>query len=299
MLLHWILFAVLVGSQAQLAPDNHASLSHRPPKPAVTGERAVLPLEFTSGFPTITARIDDRNVRLGFDTGAPGGPRLSPAVIAELRLTQVGEALASDPSGRNPVRLKMYGLPQIAFGGVEVRGWVASEARMLNGPIATLDGIVGPNAFEGYVVTIDYAARRFVLERAALPNPDGKTVFAYAAGPVAVVPLTVEGRTIEAHLDTGNIRFPIIVPEGFASTLAGIASARPIGTARTVTQRFEMKAAPISGPARVGETTLAAGEVGFPTATARANIGSLALAGMVIRVDPANRRVELRSNSPT
>ena len=293
MLLPLILFVAAAALQGHAQPDGHATLSHQPPKPTVSGERSVLPLDFTSGMPTITATIGQRQVRLGFDTGAPGGPRLSPSVIAELGLSQVGEALASDPSGRNPVRLKMYALPQIVFGGIDVGGWVASEARMLSGPLATLDGIVGPSAFEGYVVTIDYAERRLTLERGALPAADGATVFAYASGPIAVVPVTIEGRTIDAHVDTGNIRFPIMVPEAFAASLPGFSSARPIGKARTVTQVFELKAAPISGPARVGGVALAGGEVAFPTVVERANIGSLALAGMVIRIDPANRRVSL------
>jgi hypothetical protein len=269
---------------------------HGPPPPdSVGGDHASLPMTFTSGLPTIMVTIDGKGpFKVGVDTGAMGGVHMTDRLAAALGLAPFGEAQATDPSGRNPIAIKLYRLDDFRLGGIDVKGWVSSAAPVRPGKLESLDAIVGVGAFAGYVVTFDYPAGRFAIDRGALPAPDGKHVFGYD-DVLPVVPLNVEGHAIRAHLDTGNIRFPVIVPTAFAETLAHHDKARSIGQARTVSNVIDMFAMPVDGAVQVGAASVAASEIGYPSVIDMANVGSLALGRMVVRVDPGNKRISLIS----
>jgi hypothetical protein len=275
---------------ATSTPPVHVIRRNAPPPPLVTGDHASVPLDFVAGFPTITATIGGKSFRIGIDSGAPGGAHLTDRVVAALDLQPVGEALAGDPSGKNLVRLKLYPVNDLEIGTVKVTNWVGTAAPATQDKLEAIDGIIGPQAFAGFVVTLDYAGGHLSLDRGALPEPDGKRIFSYD-DVIPVVPVTIEGRTIQAHLDTGNVSMPVIVPEDFANQLPRKAEARIFGVAHTVSNAIQMKAVPISGAVIVGNTPISIAEVGFPSVINRANIGSLALSGLIVRIDPANRRV--------
>jgi hypothetical protein len=287
-----------VAAPPSAAPPAAAPMAVRrmpPPPDSMTGDHATFPITFTAGLPTIEVTINGKGpFRVGIDTGAMGGAHMTDRLAATLGLTPFGEARATDPSGRNPVTIKLYRLDDFKLGAVEVKGWVGTAAPGRPGPLDSLDAILGIGAFAGYVVTLDYAGRRFALDRGALPPPDDAHVFAYD-DVLPVVPLTVEGHAIPAHLDTGNVRFPVIVPADFAAALAHHAQARAIGQGRTVSSVVEMFAIPVDGAIGVGSASLGASEVGYPSIIDMANIGSLALRNMVVRIDPANKRISLIS----
>lgn len=293
-----MLFAALFLAVTTAAPQPPASFSDvqtirrmGPPPPAVTGDHASIPLEFTAGLPTFSATIGGKPFKLGFDTGAPGGAHLTDRVVEALHLQPVGEALAGDPSGKNLVRLKLYPVDDLELGPVKISKWVGTAEPVISGKLATVDGLIGLGAFDGFVVTLDYAGGRLLLDRGALPDPDGKNIFAYD-DVMPVVPLTIEGKTLQAHLDTGNISMPLIVPEDFANQLSRKAEARAFGVAHTISNTIQMKAIPIAGAALVGDVPISASEIGFPSVINRANVGSLALGNLTIRIDPKNRRVQ-------
>lgn len=277
-------------------PEAQVQVRHRPLKPdSITGDHVSLPITFVSGLPTIEVTVNGKGpFRVGVDTGAMGGLHMTDRLAGALGLAPVGEALASDPSGRNPIAIKLYRLDRVALGGVEIRGWMASAAPVRAGKLESLDGIIGLGDLDSYIVTIDYSGGRFAIDRGTLPEPDGMHVFSYR-DPIPVVPVTIEGHTIAAHLDTGNIGLPLIVPDSFATGLADRAKARPAGQAHTVSNVIDMFAMPVEGAVQVGAASLHVTEIGFPSVIAMANIGSRALDHMVVRLDPANKRISLIS----
>ncbi|MFI4950806.1 MAG: hypothetical protein ACHP7A_07175, partial [Caulobacterales bacterium] len=210
---------------------------------------------------------------------AVGEAGLTEGVVAALGLPRIGQALSTDPSGRNPITIPLYRLDNLAVGGVAATGWLATGSPPMRGALATLDGIIGLDAFPGFVVTLDYAAGRFSLRRGALPPADGKTIFAYRDS-IPVVPLTIEGRTLEAHLDTGNVRLALMAPESFTAGLKNHAQARAIGQAHTVNNTIDLFSVDLAGPARIGEVALTADSVGYPSVIPIANVGSPALQGL-------------------
>ena len=263
---------------------------------AVTGDEAGLPMTFTAGVPTLETTINGKGpFRLAFDTGAPGGPHLTSALAGALALQPAGEMMVGDPSGKNPASVSQYRLESVGFGAVLVQGWMATAMPTRPGKPNGLDGAVGLDAFAGFVVTIDYPHRRFALRRGALPPADGKSVFSYQGQMAPTVPLTVENRTILAHLDTGNTVAGVIVPAAFVDGLQHRSAATASGSAHTVTNVVQMFTVPIEGKARVGAVDLAVSAASYPALIPVANIGSPALMMTIIEVDPANERVRLSS----
>lgn len=289
-----LLASVLSPAPSAAQPHPHEDME---PRPVVTGGDSCLPIKFADGMPIITGRLAGRDLSFGFDTGSPGGPLLGPALIKQLKLRQIGEAQMTDPSMKNVLTTPLYELRDLKIGNFTIKKWeAAAHPPRVSRSFAEPDGIIGLTAFAGYVVTIDYPGRRILLAKGRLPEPDGRSSFHYD-GPIPRVPLSIEGHAIDAHLDSGNARYGLIVPEALAGQLAGYAKAFPIGIAKTVNNTFDLKAIPVAD-ARVGEFPLYAGTAAFPSTGSRANVGSALLKDMVVLVDPANAIVALKRASP-
>lgn len=288
------LIALALGPAGSAAaqPDPQMHVMRMPPPAPMTGPGVSAPLTFTAGMPTIEVMVNGKGpFRLGFDTGAMGGIHIAAAAAERAGLSVVGEALATDPSGRNPQHIKLYGPAQVQVAGRRFTT-MANEAPVIGAKLASLDGIAGLGLFGGGVVTIDYGKARITAAPGALPEPDGRTVFAYQ-GPLPQLTVQVEGRSVEAHLDTGNVRAPFIVPEAFAEQLSGRAAATEAGVAHTVSSAIPMFAVKLASAPRIGDLALAVTEAQYPSPAAIGNVGSLALQGLIVRVDTVNRRVQV------
>lgn len=260
--------------------------------PVKVTQALTAPLTFTAGLPTITVTINGKGpFKLGFDTGSMGGVHLRDGAIDKLGLQQTGEAFAGDPTGKNPQRIAIFPDVSVDVGGQTLKVGASSAPPMATDKLAALDGVVGPELVGAGLITIDYAHATFRMELAALPDADGKTIFAYA-GPIPRVPVTIEGQQVEAYLDTGNVRAGLILPEAAATKLANYGSATAAGTAHTVSNAIEMKAITLTRPPSVGGTALPVSSIEFPS-VGSANVGSAALQAMVVRVDTKNHRVQV------
>jgi len=296
----WMVLAIgaSVAAQAtQAAPGQAPVLVRREaPKPVVEGSDTCLPLQLSGALPVITATLGGRSLKFGFDTGAPGGPHINPTILDQLKAPQIGEARVSDPSLKNPVAVGIFEISDLKLGKLTVAKWQATGHPPRPDRLGEPDGIIGLDSFSGYVVTVDYPGGRLLATKGRLPEPDGRTSFRYE-GSIPRVPLTIEGKAIDAHIDTGNSRYPLIVPEAYAAQLSGFANRFPIGIARSVNNKFDLMAQPVSD-AKVGDIPLYASTAAFPAPAARGNIGSQLLRDFVLKVDPANRIVALERARP-
>lgn len=281
--------------QPQPQPQPMARMM-RPPPPAMTGTGAELDIELVASMPTILATVNGRGpYRFGVDTGAPGYLRVTPALAEALGLDPVGQALTGDPSGRNPVRVPVYRVDSLAFGGLTYSGISTTALNLPNPRLGQLDGIIGIGFFEQLLLTIDYGRLRLSAAPGALPAADGREVVdaTLDRGVFISVPLRVGDTVHQVHLDTGNTRHPFFMPADAIPALPTRGTARSIGVAHTVSQEVQLQAIDLAAPVSVGGTRLAVTEVGFPAIAPPGNIGSLALAGMAVTVDYANRRVRI------
>jgi len=267
----------------------------RPPPPAMAGTRADLAIELVAGMPTILATVNGRGpYRFGVDTGAGGYLRVSPALAEALALQPAGEAMAGDPSGRNPIRIPVYRVDSLAFGGLSFTGISTTALPQLGPRAAQVDGIIGIGFFEHLLLTIDYGALRLSAAPGALPPANGRDVVATILDRSLIsVPLKIGEATHLVHLDTGNTAAPLFLPADIVATLPTSGEPRLLGRARTVSQEIEIRSLGLTVPVSVGTTRLPVAAVGYPAAAPPGNIGSLALAGMALTVDYANRRVRI------
>lgn len=267
----------------------------RPPPPAMTGTSAELAIELVAGMPTVLATVNGRGpYRFGVDTGAGGYLRVSPALAEALALQPVGEAMAGDPSGLNPIRIPIYRVQSLAFGGLTFAGISTTPLPQLGPRTPQVDGIIGIGFFEHLLLTIDYGRLRLSARPGALPPANGRDVVeATLDRGLISVPLKIGETTHLVHLDTGNTAAPLFLPADIVATLPTSGAPRSLGRARTVSQAIDIRALDLTQPVSVGTTRLPVASVGYPAAAPPGNIGSLALAGMALTVDYANRRVRI------
>lgn len=286
------LFALMASAPA----IQQAQQADQPPPPAVRGADVCLPMKLADGLPVVPATVEGHPANLIFDTGAPGIPGLSATLIHQLNFKKIGEAQATDPSGRNLLTVGLYELRNLKLGAFSIDKWVVDEHPPQPTRFSNPDGIIGLEAFRGYVVTFDYPSRRILVSKGRLDEPDGHSSFHYE-GPIPAAPLTLDGHLTEAHIDTGNARYPVIVPQSFASQLPDYAARFPIGTAHTVNNKYDLLALPIHD-SKIGDFPLYAGTVAYPGPSKTGNIGSEILRDMVVRVDPANSIISFERAKP-
>jgi predicted aspartyl protease len=263
------------------------------PEPASQGDRADTAFDMSGRMATIEVMIDGQGpFHFGVDTGAQGYAHIGPAVAERLKLKAEGEAMASDPTGRNPVRVAIYSVPSLSIGGVAFSDLSATAMNMPPALAGKVDGILGIDLFKAYLLTLDYAHGRLELERGALHAADGRTVLDYRAdGPLIEVPLKVGGQTVLSHVDTGHLSPAIAVPKSVADTLRFTDAPRKLGTAHTISNTFDIYGATLTSPVMVGTTPLTT-QIEWPTIADHANLGVGALAGTVVRIDQRNHRIQ-------
>ena len=266
------------------------------PPPAYSGEIGETALRLINGVPTVEVMVDGRGpFRFLVDTGAGGHARISRKAVRALGLTPSGEVRSGDGSGRSVVA-PVYTLPSLTFAGVTFEGIQAGELNLPAERLPGVDGVLGLGLFASHTLTLDYAGARLRLDQSALPT----TAVAYdARSPIIAFPLRIGDETVPTHLDTGNTVAPLILPKALADRLPKAGPPRPGRVARTRASAIQMYDITLAAPVRLGEAELSITEAAYPSLGANANLGSLALAGSVLRVDQRNRRFSIeRASDP-
>lgn len=278
------------------APGPGPQLVRRPmaPPPARTGDRADLAATLMAGLPVIEVTVNGKGpFRLGVETGFPGYLRLTPEAAARGGLSQIGEAMTSDPSGRNPQRVPLFAADKVEIGGLSWSGVQITVAPILSERLNGVDGLVGLGFFRDLLLKVDYGKGRFSLAPGALAEGPGVLPVTGVRGMLLSFPLTIGARTWPVHLDTGNTRAALFMPAAAIPELPTSGAAYPIGTARTISQQVTLSAMKLAAPVSAGGTVLPVTEVAYPAIAEEGNLGSLGMAGQMLTLDLANGRMRL------
>lgn len=283
----------MIGRRELLAAATLLPLAGAKPSARATGrvDLAMLPGLLQ---PTVEVQINGQGpFRFAIDTGAQGRARADASLVERLKLPKVGEARGGDPSGRAPVAMDIVRLDTLALGPLVMRDVDAPsrDYRHGPGPADDVDGILGIGLFADHLLTLDYAARRVLIEPGAL-EADGSIPFTAPRG-TPIVQITVAGQPVAAHVDSGNRVAPFIVPAELAARLPFAAAPRDVGRARTINNSYEIQAAPLDGDVIVGTILYPRPEIRWPAPGRDANIGSMAFAGKVLTIDQKNRRLRI------
>jgi hypothetical protein len=262
--------------------------------PPWTGEPGVAPMVMVRTMPAVEVTIDGQGpFTLGIDTGADGYVHLSETLARTLGLPVVGEGFTSDPTGKNPVSIRKYRTNVLTFAGVTFHDVRAEGMPQPPAQTQLFDGLLGMDLFDDLTLKLDFKARQVGLSILPTPPADGASIFSYPPGPTIRLPLTIGHATFEADLDTGNMGAALVFPSAWIGRLPTHGPPRERGIAHTVSQAVQMYSVSLDATAHVGGIILPASEVDYPNVAPVANIGSKALAEMIVRIDRPNRRVQL------
>jgi hypothetical protein len=256
---------------------------------------ADMPMLFRGTSPAVDVMVNGKGPFLFMiDTGGQGKARADLSLVSRLGIAAVGRAVSGDGSGRNDRRLDLVTFDRLNVGGVEFRH-VSAPSRDYNGStrLPPIAGILGYNLFDGYLLTLDFVARRVRLERGALPPADGKTILDYEAPyDTPVVEMTMAGYRLVADVDSGDVG-GISFPQALVQALPHIGEPRPAGTGRTVSNEFQVSEVKLRGVLRIGEYELADPTVRFNEVHDNINLGAAFLGGYTVTFDQKNRRVRI------
>ena len=281
-----------------------------PVRTAIAPGGVSVPMELVGHLPSVEVMVNGKGpYRFGFDTGGAGTARIDSALAVELGLPVVGEVWGGDPSGRNLRRLDVVGLDSITIGGITGRsGDVpvgAGLARFigLNASVRSprepgshdrLDGVLGFGLFRECLLTLDYPEERLRIEEGSLPPANGSDILAYRDDDgIPSISIQVDSLNVDAHVDAGSMG-GFMLPESIVDRLPLAEPPRVVGKARTVSNTFEIKAAPLKGSVHVGAEVFKDPMVEFAPIFSTANVGSRILRDYALTFDPANRRMRLK-----
>jgi hypothetical protein len=259
-------FVFAVGLSAQGTPD-------------AAGAIATVPMSDFGGRPVVEVSINGGGpYRLILDTGAS--------------ITNVNPEWIAGVQGMTTI--KEFGLG--SFTARDVR--VVSRATLLgNVPADFPKGVLSALAFPGYLLTLDFPGKIVSIRKGALPAADGKRVFEYPASEILpMAPISIAGRIYNIHVDSGA-GGGIMLPLKYQTVVPLAGPVAPAGTARTIAGQFDVFAAPITVPVKLGEFALDVTSVRFSDLRPGpmpgiGNFGAAVLKAFKVTVDSANRRLQ-------
>ncbi len=239
---------------------------------------ATVPMLNVGGRPVIEVSINGAApVRVILDTGASH--------------TVIDPAWVGGATGRQSVK-------EVRIGELVMQNADVSSRVLFGGtlPPEFPRGVFSALSFPGYLVTFDYPGKTVTFRKGALPEADGKRVFAYDdTDPLPKVPVMVAGHEYRIHVDSGSPS-GIMLPLRAAKEVPLAAELSLAGRARTNVGEFEVFTAPVKGAVTLGEFTIDVPLVRFSDLSpgggpGPGNLGYEVLRTFSLVLDSTNRRI--------
>jgi hypothetical protein len=280
-----VAFLSTVGLAAQ-TPDKPA------PQPAIHQA----PMVERYGKPYVMVTINGKGpFRFVIDTGTGGDALVTPELATELGLPTVGHATLSDPSGQGGKKA-----PIVFIQSLEVAGVQFPNIRAISHPFfaeaGTCEGLLGFTLVRDFLLTLDFPNRLVTLTTGSLAPDGGKSVLPFRMPDgIPVASLKVDGlQPVEAQLDSGG--GGLVLPEKLAAHLKYEIDPVVFASARSVSARFEMKAAKLASDVKLGRYTFTHPVVEIHPAFPLINFGSPPMQIFAITFDQKNLLVRFASN---
>jgi len=274
----------LLTAVATTAPRHAISGADANPRLELPPEGASMPMLDIGGRPVVEVKISGKGpFPFILDTGA------TQTIIDP----DLSEELASS-GDHNPIK-------ELTFGPVKATG-VEALVLPVTAMFGKIDkpprGALSAQSFPGYLLRFDYPGKKITLRKGALPDSDGRRIFAYGADdPLPVVPLKVGGEEVKVYLDTGA-PFALALPTKYKDQLRLAVPAVEKGKAISHSGEFPIFKGTVDGDIEIGEFKLSSRDLAFtdvalhPGAAPRGQLGYAALRDFVVTLDSANRRVQ-------
>lgn len=272
-----------------------AGLGAQPDLPEPTGVHSA-PMVERYGKPYVMVTINGKGpFRFVIDTGTGGDALVAPELAAELGLPTVGHAMLSDPSGQGGKKAPIVLIEALGLAGIQFTN-IRAVSHPLFSESGTCQGLLGFTLFRDYLLTLDFPNRIVTLASGALVPDGGKTVLPIRMPEgVPIAYLKVDGLDpVEAQLDSGG--GGLVLPERLAARLKYDIAPVVFASGRSVSTRFEMKAAKLASDVKLGRYTFTHPVVEIHPAFPLVNFGSPPMQIFAITFDQKNLFVRFVSN---
>jgi aspartyl protease len=268
--------------------------------PSVSTEVAML----SAANVLVEVRIDGKGpYRFALDTGAAGGGRISRALVEQLGLKVVGQAISGDPSGKNRTAVDIVEAGALTIGDATFHGVKLSVGELPappGQPEPEARGILGIGLFQDHLLTLDYPAQRVRIEKGELPPADGREVLGFE-NPFGIpqIRLKVGDLEVEADVDSGNTRGELVLPASYIGKVSLDGEPKVVGRGRTGFNEFEIKQAPLQGAVWIGSQSVERPLVDFVEIFPHGNLGAAFLRRFAVTIDQKNHRIRFRRGAQT
>jgi aspartyl protease len=239
------------------------------------------------------------------DTGAGMQADVDVSVAQRLNLRANGRVLSGDPSGVNDREVSTAMIDSVKIGpvgqartGVEFRNVMAVvRQHRITKDYPDVDGILGFALFTEYLLTLDYPSMELRLSRGALPSANRTDILNFEIeNRIPVIELGIGKIRVRAHVDSGNFVAGFILPEEIVAQLQLMSAPVTVGSARSVSNRIELKQVQLRDTIRVGSFDFPQPFVQFP-ALSDTNVGFKVLRDFTVTFDQKNRRMKLERSA--
>jgi hypothetical protein len=219
-----------------------------------------------------------------FDTGTDENI-VGKQLADEFGLRQVGTSPLVDLGSGMTETVPVVAVPDAKLGGIALATRTAqSLARAASGEA----GIFGPNSFGDSYVVIEagHDRVRIVPRDSGLTPPGPGTPY---KDRLPSVPIQIGGRTVIAHLDSGNSG-ELILGGDLMKKVPLTAPAEVVGIAVSALGEREVFGGQLKGEVRVGPAVLRDPQVSFNQSGTGGNVGYAIMRDLTIILDPAGQR---------
>jgi predicted aspartyl protease len=285
------LLAILLLATTAFAQQQMVRRGARAPEAVIVPANVTVPFTTPRHLPLVEVRVNGEGpFKFELDTGHSGHLTLSADLAKKLQLEKIGEAMSSDPSGKNVQRRDTYRVASLQLGEAQFDGLVGTI--MPAGMGREADGILGFGLFRELLLTIDYPNKQLRVSRGSLPEVDGKRVLALRNDrPVPMVEIEAGGQKMFVDIDAGSPG-AITLPLSVAKQLTLKGEPRVIGKGRTISGEFDVLAADVDGVIRVGSIDVKNPTIDVVDHFPHGNLGSRFLRQYAVTFDAKNGRVE-------
>jgi hypothetical protein len=276
---------------------------------------AAAPMQMRGWMPVVEVKLNGQGpFAFMIDTGAGMQADIDTSVAERLNLQPTGRAINGDPSGENDREVATVTIDSIMIGGVakgtrarrtgegviEFRNVTAIvRLHKITKDYPDVDGILGFALFSDYLLTLDYPAMQVRLARGALPPANGADILNLEIeNRVPMVELAIGKIKVPAHVDSGNFVAGFILPEEIVEQLQLLSQPVPVGSARSVNNRIELKQVQLRSSIRLGGFEYSQPTITFP-ALSDTNVGYKILREFTLTFDQKNGRLKLERPAGT
>ena len=250
----------------------------------------VIPMDLSSQRPVIKVMINNKGpYRFIFDTGSSGSD-IDSELARELGLEVIRKDTLYTPGSDDMLMSEKIRVSKVSFLGTDI----AVRAVMNTIPIRQMlpvDGIISPEFFSDYLITLDYPNSKLLLAKGELTKAD-KDVISFNQNDMVInFDIFVNDRKVEAHMDSGN-------PSGFNIPYSQkdklSFKKEPIlaGMIRTPVTSFKRWSATLNGTIKVGNITYKDPVVNLVEGFKFVNLGYQVFKDLKITIDKKNNLIK-------